>query len=91
MQFLKTGQKVSKGFRVSDHDRSMISSVLGQGEGTLQVNVVRVSDGYKEYGLKAIWSSGKIRLVDQRFVPNEYESYVLEVVSIKHRNKGDRV
>lgn len=91
MHFLKNGAKVTKGFRVSEHDTRMIKSFLGTDTGTLVVNLIRVSDGHKDYGISAIWTSGKIRIVDHRVAVSEDDSYVVEVVSIKHRQKGERV
>lgn len=91
MKFLKTSEKVTRGFRTSDHDRKMIRGFLGESEGALMVNLVRVSDGYKDYGLSAIWTSGKIKVVDPRFESREDDSYVVEIVSIRYRQKGERV
>lgn len=89
LQFLRNGDKVARGFRVSKDDERLILASIGRNEGSLIVNVVDVGNGEKSYGLKAIWTSGKIRLVDQRFVANETGSYVVELVSAVPRKRGE--
>jgi hypothetical protein len=91
MKFLTVGSKMMKGLRLSFADEAEVREACPTGAGKLIINLIDTDTCRKVEGLKAIWTSNRIRLVDENIVIDPEVAYVVEVVSIEPRRKGERV
>lgn len=91
MRFIKKNVKES-GFRLDLRDEARVRQRCGStGLGSLLLNVLNLDTREWANGVKAIWSSDKLRIVDPLFKYDEMAEYLIEVVEIRERQKGERV
>lgn len=90
-KYLESGHKLRGGFRMTYADELQVRESCPDGIGKLVVDLLNTDSLERIKGLQAILSGFRVRVVDQSFQADPTVDYVVEVVSIHNRMRGERV
>jgi len=90
MHFVRRFKKKGAGFRISPADSREIERKVGS-TGSLVINLLNLETREWTDKLSAIWTGGRIRVTDESMKIDSDIEYLVEVVKILPRKKGERI
>jgi len=82
--------KNAHGFRIDKRiSQHIIRHCPNTGLGSLYLDIMNLSTRQWQCDVKAIWSSGKLRIIDGDFISNNDDQYLIEVTKINERERGE--